>query len=81
MKDETKDYTEMYNSRPYLLIEEWSVDDIQADTVMLGLGGSPTKVKKIENVVVAKKDGIELTAVDKDIEFMMKELINAHIIG
>ncbi|MEI6576499.1 MAG: electron transfer flavoprotein subunit beta/FixA family protein [Bacteroidota bacterium] len=81
MQDETKDYTEMYNSRPYLLIEEWSVDDIQADTVMLGLGGSPTKVKKIENVVVAKKDGIELTAVDKDIEFMMKELINAHIIG
>jgi len=81
LQDETKDYTEMYTTRPYLRIDEWSVDDIQADTTMLGLGGSPTKVKKIENVVVQKKDGLELTASDKDIELMMKELINAHIIG
>lgn len=79
--EETKDYTEMMTNKPYLRIEEWSVADLDADTEMLGLSGSPTKVKKIENVVLAKKDSVQLTAEDKDIDFLMKELIESHVIG
>ncbi len=79
--EETKDYTEMMTNKPYLRIEEWSVADLDADTEMLGLSGSPTKVKKIENVVLAKKDSVHLSAEDKDIDFLMKELLESHVIG
>jgi electron transfer flavoprotein beta subunit len=79
--EETKDYTELMTNKPYLRIEEWSVADLDADIEMLGLSGSPTKVKKIENVVLAKKDSVQLTAEDKDIDFLMKELIESHVIG
>ncbi len=81
LQDETKDYTEMHNARPYLRIEEWNVNDIDADINMLGLSGSPTKVKKIENVVLQQKESLKLTSAEKDIEKMMKELIDTHIIG
>jgi electron transfer flavoprotein beta subunit len=81
LQEETKDYTEMMSNKPYLRIEEWSVADLDADVEMLGLSGSPTKVKKIENVVFARKDSVDLTAVDKDIDFLMKELIDSHVIG
>jgi electron transfer flavoprotein beta subunit len=81
LQEETKDYTEMMSNKPYLRIEEWSVADLDADVEMLGLSGSPTKVKKIENVVFARKDSVGLTAVDKDIDFLMKELIDSHVIG
>lgn len=81
LQEETKDYTEMHNARPYLRIEEWNVNDIDADVEQLGLSGSPTKVKKIENVVLQQKESLKLTSADNDIEKMMKELIDTHIIG
>ncbi|MCL2167950.1 MAG: electron transfer flavoprotein subunit beta/FixA family protein [Lentimicrobiaceae bacterium] len=61
--------------RPYLLIEEWSADLINAEENYLGLSGSPTKVKKIDNVVLSKKENKTLTASDTEIEQMMRELI------
>ena len=81
LQNETKDYTELYNERPYLLIEEWSADDLKADSVNLGLSGSPTKVKKIENVVFQHKESKILSNSDKDIEKLMQTLISSHIIG
>ncbi len=81
LQEETKDYTEMMSNKPYLRIEEWSVAELDADVELLGLSGSPTKVKKIENVVLARKDSVNLTAVDKDIDYLMKELIDSHVIG
>jgi len=79
--EETKDYTEMMTNKPYLRIEEWSVADLDANVEFLGLSGSPTKVKKIENVVLARKDSVTLTPEDKDMDFLMKELIDSHVIG
>ena len=79
--EETKDYTEMMTNKPYLRIEEWSVADLDANVEFLGLSGSPTKVKKIENVVLARKDSVHLTPVDKDMDYLMKELIDSHVIG
>ena len=81
LQNETKDYTELYNERPYLLIEEWSAEDLKADTQNLGLSGSPTKVKKIENVVFQHKESKVLSNSDKDIEKLMQTLISSHIIG
>ena len=81
LQNETKDYTELYSLRPYLQLEEWTVDDLHADVEKLGLSGSPTKVKKIENVVFQSKDSKVLTSSDADIDGLMKELLGSHVIG
>lgn len=81
LQNETKDYTELYNERPYLLIEEWTAADLKADNDWLGLSGSPTKVKKIENVVFQHKESKVLGTSDKEIEKLMQTLIENHIIG
>ena len=75
------DYTELYDTHPYLNITEWGVNDIIHDIQWLGLTGSPTKVKQIENVVFTAKESKRLTATDFDIESLMKELIANHTIG
>ncbi|NLJ01248.1 MAG: electron transfer flavoprotein subunit beta/FixA family protein [Bacteroidales bacterium] len=75
------DYIDIYSSRPYLNLTEWSVEDVEADKVQCGLSGSPTKVKKIENVVFQAKESKQLTDDDYDIEELMKELIESHTIG
>ena len=75
------DYTELYTSHPYLNITELGVNDIEHETKWLGLTGSPTKVKAIENVVFTAKESKKLTASDVEIEDLMKELIANHTIG
>ena len=39
-----------------LMIETWGADDIAPDASRIGLAGSPTKVKKVESVVLAGRD-------------------------
>ncbi len=78
---ENIDYIDIYSSRPYLNLIEWSVADVEADPVQCGLSGSPTKVKKIENVVFQAKESRQLTDDDVDIDELMKELIDSHTIG
>jgi electron transfer flavoprotein beta subunit len=63
------------------MIPEWGVSDIEHDIQWLGLTGSPTKVKQIENVVFTAKESKRLTAVDEELEDLMKELIANHTIG
>ena len=76
-----EDYIALQNKRPYLHIEELSVVDIEADVKYLGLSGSPTKVKAIENVVLQAKDSKTISASNEDIDELMKELIGNHTIG
>jgi electron transfer flavoprotein beta subunit len=80
-QDTSEDYIGLYNERPYLDIREWSVSDIETDVKQLGLAGSPTKVKKIENIVFQVKESKTLTADDDEINQLMKELIDNHTIG
>ena len=75
------DYEALYSNRPYLNLEEWSVADVQADVVQCGLSGSPTKVKKIENVVFQAKESKTFDSSDTNIEELIVELINNHTIG
>jgi electron transfer flavoprotein beta subunit len=81
LQDETRDYTEMYNKRPDLLIQEWNVDSVQADATYLGLNGSPTKVKKIDSVVLTQKDSKVFTNSDADVEQLVVELLESRVIG
>lgn len=74
-------YAELYDSRPYLNLVEWSVADVNGDVAQCGLSGSPTKVKTIENIVFQAKESRSLTDSDADIEELMKELIANHTIG
>lgn len=74
-------YAELYDSRPYLNLVEWSVADVGGDVAQCGLSGSPTKVKTIENIVFQAKESRSLTDSDADIEALMKELISNHTIG
>ena len=67
--------------RDYLHIVEFGAVDVNPDPEQLGLAGSPTKVKKIENVVLQAKESKSLTADDKDIEALMQELIASHTLG
>ena len=69
------------DSRPYLKLNEWSVVDVDADLQQVGLSGSPTKVKSIENVVFQAKESKRLTGTDVEIDDLMKELIANHTIG
>lgn len=75
------DYISLASSRPYLNIDEWSVNDIISDKDELGLKGSPTKVKSIENVVFQAKESKILQGSEKELDELMKELIANHTIG
>jgi len=76
-----EDYMSLYTNRDFLNIGEWSVNDIVCDPKQLGLSGSPTKVKKIENVVFQAKESKSFTDADTDIEGLIQELISNHTIG
>jgi electron transfer flavoprotein beta subunit len=80
-QDTSEDYIALYNERPYLDIPEWSVNDIETDLKQLGLSGSPTKVKKIENIVFHAKESKRLSSDDGEINGLMKELIDNHTLG
>lgn len=81
MQRASEDYISLANARPYLKIGEWSVNDIECDHSELGLDGSPTKVKNIENVVFQAKESKKLGVSDDEMDELMKELIANHTIG
>jgi len=62
-------------------IREWNVETIQANADQCGLSGSPTKVKKVQNVVLTAKDIKFIPAAEDEISKLVHELIDEHIIG
>ncbi len=76
-----KDCSDMFSKKPYLKIGLWSAADIEAEDSRLGLSGSPTKVKKIDNVVLTAKESIEVEPTDEGLDNLVKDLIASHIIG
>lgn len=75
------DYLSSAIAHPHLTIKEWGVNNITVDHEQLGLTGSPTKVKKVDNIVFQSVEAKTLTDMDEDIDDLMKELIENHIIG
>lgn len=74
-------WTELYEQRPYLTLNQWSVSDVDGDPAQCGLSGSPTKVKSVQNIVFQAKESKTLTSSDEDVKALMKELIEEKIIG
>ena len=74
-------WTDLYETRPYLTLNQWSVADVNGDEAQCGLSGSPTKVKAVKNIVFQAKESKTLTGSDEDINSLMKELLDEKIIG
>ena len=64
-----------------LLIEQWNLDDIEADLDWCGMGGSPTKVHRIQSIVLAGGEYHEFSPTDEGITELVGELIEDHTIG
>ena len=58
-----------------LLIKQWDLDYIGADTQWCGRNGSPTKVHRIQSVVLAAKESKSVEPTEKGISDMVHELI------
>lgn len=74
-------WKQLFDERPYLTLNQWSVADVDGDEVQCGLSGSPTKVKSVQNIVFQAKESKTLTGTDEDIDGLMKELLDEKIIG
>lgn len=68
-------------AHPELSIAEWGAAFVEADPEQIGMAGSPTKVKTVENVVFTAKESRRLDNNDAEIEELIKELIANHTIG
>ncbi len=75
------DLKAVVEKRPYLNLQEWSAAYVDADPQQIGLAGSPTKVKAIENVVFTAKESRTIENNDAELEDLIKELIANHTIG
>jgi len=64
-----------------LLIKQWDLDDLKADLNFCGREGSPTKVHRIQSVVLEAKESKEVAADAAGISAMVHELIEEHTIG
>jgi len=58
-----------------LLIKQWDLDFLEADLSWCGQSGSPTKVHRIQSVVLAAKESKSVEPNDKGISDMVHELI------
>ena len=64
-----------------LLIKQWDLDFLGADLTWCGRSGSPTKVHRIQSVVLAAKESKEINASEEGISAMIHELIEDKIIS
>jgi len=64
-----------------LLIKQWDLDFIGADLTWCGRSGSPTKVHRIQSVVLAAKENKDVEPSNKAISDMIHELIEDKIIA
>jgi electron transfer flavoprotein beta subunit len=65
----------------FLLIKQWDLDFLEADLSWCGQGGSPTKVHRIQSVVLAAKESKNVEPNDKAISDMVHELIEEKTIA
>ena len=64
-----------------LLINQWDLDFLKADLNWCGRDGSPTKVHRIQSVVLEAKESKEVAPTTDGISGMIHELIEEHTIG
>ncbi|MFH0982590.1 MAG: electron transfer flavoprotein subunit beta/FixA family protein [Planctomycetota bacterium] len=65
----------------HLLIEQWDLDTVEADLQWCGVTGSPTKVHRVQSIVLTKEGYTEMPATEPGIRQMIHELIVDHTLG
>ncbi len=64
-----------------LWIHEWSAEDVGAEPERIGIPGSPTKVKKIESVILTGGGYHDVPPTEAGINKLVHELIEEHILS
>jgi electron transfer flavoprotein beta subunit len=64
-----------------LLMKQWDLDAVEADLIWCGMSGSPTKVHRIQSVVLAAKETKQIEPTEKGVSDMIHELIEDKIIA
>lgn len=64
-----------------LVIDQWNLDDIDADLIWCGLSGSPTKVHRVQSIVLTKEGHKELPPTEEGVRELIHELIVDHTFG
>ncbi len=64
-----------------LLMKQWDLDAVEADLSWCGMSGSPTKVHRIQSVVLAAKETKQIEPTEKAVSDMIHELIEDKIIA
>ncbi len=64
-----------------LLMEQWDLDRIGAELEKCGLSGSPTKVYRIQSIVLTKEGYQEVPATEEGIRQMIQELVVDRTLG
>lgn len=64
-----------------LLIEQWSLDDIHADLSRCGLAGSPTKVFRVQAIVLTKQGYSEVAPTEEGVRQLIRELVVDRTLG
>lgn len=77
---ETQENLERYLQTHDLLIPVWTASDIDVDEERLGLAGSPTKVLRIDTVVVAARDSKEVPPSEEGVAELIRELSQEYIL-
>jgi len=64
-----------------LLIEQWDLDVVAADLQWCGVSGSPTKVHRVQSIVLTKEGLTQVEPTEAGINKMIHELIVDHTLG
>ena len=64
-----------------LLMDQWDLDDVGADLNWCGLAGSPTKVHRVQSIVLTKEGYTEIPPTEEGVQQMIRELIVDHTLG
>jgi electron transfer flavoprotein beta subunit len=64
-----------------LQIEQWDLTDLEADLQWCGMAGSPTKVHRIQSIVLTKEGFTAVPPTEEGVRKMVQELIVDHTIG
>jgi electron transfer flavoprotein beta subunit len=62
-------------------VEQWDLDDVHADMQWCGLAGSPTKVHRVQSIVLTKEGFTAVEPTEEGIRKMIHELIVDHTLG
>ena len=64
-----------------LLIEQWDLDAIGADLDRCGVAGSPTKVYRVQAIVLTKQGHTEIAPTEAGVRQLIQELVIDRTLG